>query len=102
MFVVVVRTIDYWGEPERAPPGQFKGCAVYLYISLVRRPHVITCSAGAHSMVVSFPDLQTSLVPDEQPDYSTVHIYSYVIAKNGRCSNMHVVRREANLAKVTL
>ena len=45
-----------WGEPERAPPGQFNGCAVYLYIyiyishNIVRRPHVITCSARAYSM----------------------------------------------------
>ena len=37
---------------------------IYLYIYLVRPPHVITYSTRAHSMVVSFPDLQTSLVPN--------------------------------------
>ena len=30
-----------WGEPERAPPSQFNGCAVYLFIYIISRgqPH---------------------------------------------------------------
>ena len=34
---------------------------IYIYIYLVRPPHVITYSTHAHSLVVSFPDLQASL-----------------------------------------
>ena len=62
-----VTTVTYfrsynWGEPERAPPGQFNGCAVYLYIShnmphrtSSTRDHLFnTCTVYSRSQIKSF------------------------------------------------
>ena len=76
MAALTGRTSDlllfpYWGEPERAPPGQFNGCAVYLFIyiyiyptSYVRRPHVIIYSTRAQSI----------LVPRSKPLFPGLHL----------------------------
>ena len=62
----LVWLIFNWGEPERAPPGQFNGCAVYINIShnTVRRPHVITYSTRAQSI----------LVPRSKPSFPGLHL----------------------------
>ena len=72
----LVWLIFNWGEPERAPPGQFNGCAVYINIShnTVRRPHVITYSTRAQSILVprskpSFPGLHAP--SNRQPQLAT-------------------------------
>ena len=36
-LVVAMAALSIWGEPERAPPGQFNGCAVYIYIKAGNR-----------------------------------------------------------------
>ena len=70
----IIDYIAYWDEPERAPPGQFNGCAVYLYIYLYPSYVVHTWSlqwwarsqtGSSRSLrcAVSFPDLQFCLVP---------------------------------------
>ena len=50
-----------WGEPERAPPSQFNGCAVYIFIShnmhrtSSTRDHLFnTCTVYSRSQIKTF------------------------------------------------
>ena len=50
---------SYWGEPERAPPGQFNGLrCLFIYIPQHRtsstRDHLFTCTVYSRSQIKTF------------------------------------------------